>query len=118
MSKGSRRPKKSGYTPLATNDHDSQVTDTSAEAQNVKSAKVYVFGEGDLAENELYNGGMELAELRPRGRARMANGANERRSQPNDTDIERSITEGDTLQNIALKYGCPVRIFFPCPNFS
>ena len=89
MSKGSKRPKKSGYKPLATNEHEenNRVTDPSAQPQNVKAAKVYVFGESEVAENELYNGGVELTQLRPRGRAKAESKA-DRHAPPEETFLE------------------------------
>ena len=79
------------------------------EIQNVKKANVYVFGEDDLAEDDVVE--FEMANFRSR---------RDRRNQNHHDDdetpeyVERKLTEDDTLQSVALQYQCPVMILFSC----
>ncbi len=75
-----------------------------AQIQNVQASRVYVFGDSDLAEEELYNDQTPTFELRSRGGTRQETQEEESSS----FCIEKGIAAGDTLQSISLKYGCPV----------
>ena len=82
------------------------------QVQNVKSAKVYVFGEGDvdLVEDEEVVE-FEMSQLPAR---RAGKSKRKRKKSTNASDasqpliFERKVEEGDTLQNVAVKYGCQV----------
>lgn len=74
------------------------------EVQNVKKSNVYVFGEDDLAEDDVVE--FEMSNVRSRkdrGNAKV---------ESDDSDspeyVERKLTEDDTLQSVALQYQCPV----------
>ncbi|GFS13088.1 lysM and putative peptidoglycan-binding domain-containing protein 3 [Elysia marginata] len=79
-----------------------------AQVQNVKAARVYVFGDSNLAEDD-ENVEFEMPTMsmsRHRGASAFAQEASFEDEQP--TYFEREIGEGETLQAIALKYACPV----------
>ncbi|XP_064648787.1 lysM and putative peptidoglycan-binding domain-containing protein 3-like [Lineus longissimus] len=91
---------------------------TDIQAQNVKTARVYVFGQADMDDEEHLGdnaNGMEMSELRPRGAAAGSGSAGKRRNN-NSTSanrdkeefLEKDIADGDTLQSVALQYGCQV----------
>ena len=73
-----------------------------AQVQNVKDARVYVFGESDVAEEEVNND--ETLSLRDRGKKKKQTPKEE----SSEVLVDREISEGDTLRSLALKYGCPV----------
>ena len=84
-----------------------------AQVQNAKSSTIYVFGDADITEEEINtDDAVEMQELRQRGGARSssaqthASGKSETNAEP--TYLECKICENDTLQSIALKYGCKV----------
>ena len=67
----------------------------------------------DELENQVAGLNHEMSELRARGRARKqqndyinATGVADQNSE--ETFFEKAISEGETLQNLALKYGCQV----------
>ena len=99
--KGSLRRNKedSDRTPLLPKD---------VQVQNAKAAKVYVFGDADVAEEELQDDVHEMSELRPRGKARVLQREVEAQAEAEPHFVERNLTEGDTLQSISLKFGVPV----------
>ena len=70
----------------------------------MKAARVYVFGDADVDEEEILNDEAEKHELRCRGKSK-SNIADENSM----LTIERPILEGETLQKIAVKYSCEVR---------
>lgn len=78
-----------------------------AEIQNVKSSRVYVFGENDVEEEEINQDEIELSELRPRGKALRDQKQNGPETQE-ECYFEREISEEDSIRTIALKYGCQV----------
>ena len=83
-----------------------------AQVQNVKAARVYVFGDSNLAEDD-ENVEFEMPSMstsRHRGTSAFVQEANIDEEQP--TYFEREIGEGETLQAIALKYACPVSTDF------
>ena len=75
--------------------------------QNVKSSRVYVFGADDVDEQEINTDRIEMTEVRARGKARNHNLP---KTVVDDVPqfINYQIKDGDTLQNIALKFACPV----------
>ncbi|CAG5134944.1 unnamed protein product [Candidula unifasciata] len=83
-----------------------------SEIQNTKSARVYVFGDGDSAVDD-ENVEFEMPELKMRSRSKgsSSNFSNtlqleEELQQP--AYFIKEIADGETLQAIALKYACPV----------
>ena len=103
--------KSAGYERLKSRGSDRNHAD--GQVQNVKSARVYVFGDADLAEDEYElntNDALEMSnvstELRARGKTRQHLQAAEKKEE--EVFIEREIEDGDTITSIALKYGCPV----------
>ena len=83
-------------------------TPNGAEVQNEKAASVYIFGDADVTEDEINtdSDAAEMHELRPRGRTGKKYG--EGRIQPEIDYFERPVGKDDTLQSMALKYGCQV----------
>ena len=79
------------------------------QVQNKKSARVYVFGNGDIDDEDVLYESSELSEVRSRGKARQEINDARRQEPQEESFIERDVCEGDTLQSIALKYGCRVR---------
>ncbi len=107
MSAGFHRPTSHGTV-------QNHVDSSNAQVQNVKSAKVYVFGDADLAQDEMEintDNTYEMSELRPRGRTRQQLRTADTQEDNEDIFIEHKIEDGDTLQNISLKYGCQVIYF-------
>lgn len=76
------------------------------EIQNVKKSKVYVFGDDDIAEEDVVE--FELNNVRTRKGKSSTPAAQEE----GPSFVERRLTEDDTLQSISLQYGCPVRYLF------
>lgn len=114
MSGGFHRPSSRGSVKNSLRD---RLLDQSQDAQiqGVPNARVYVFGNADCTEDEINDDeGVDMPELRARGAARKQfhDTIVEREADPEY--FERPITEEDTLQSLALKYGCPVRIFIFC----
>lgn len=72
------------------------------EIQNVKKSKVYVFGDDDVAEDDVVE--FEMNNVRTR------KGKNTPFLPADETPsyVERRLTEDDTLQSVSLQYGCPV----------
>nr|KAG5706571.1 hypothetical protein BaRGS_028742 [Batillaria attramentaria] len=82
--------------------------DTSMVAvQNVKAARVYVFGNDDVYEDD-EQVEFEMPEMRARRGQQGAVGFTSEAQQEGETYFEKEIGDGDTLQSIALKYSCPV----------
>ena len=73
--------------------------------QNFQNARVYVFGEGDIEEEDVFDANVEMSELRSRGGKRKDV---ETTVKEEESFLEREIADGDTIQSIALQYGCPV----------
>lgn len=88
--------------------HSHTLTDRKGQVQNVKAARVYVFGDSDLAEDDSNeNVEFEMPEIRAR---RGQNGDHSRLGDEDDEVFyEKEINEGETLQSLSLKYSCPVR---------
>lgn len=80
---------------------------------NVESSRVYVFGNHDDSDDEITEyESHELSGMRSRGSGKQTSKKNKNETkEPEDNFIEKDIVEGDTLQNIALKFGCPVTHF-------
>lgn len=72
------------------------------EIQNVKKSKVYVFGDDDVAEDDVVEFEMNSV------RTRRAKGSQSLPKQETPSYVERRLTEDDTLQSVSLQYGCPV----------
>ncbi|XP_060068899.1 lysM and putative peptidoglycan-binding domain-containing protein 3-like [Ylistrum balloti] len=80
-----------------------------AQVQNVKKNRVYVFGDADVADDEVVEFEMEM---RSRKAPRVVD--------PKEKEpiyFEREITEGDSLRSLALQYGCPVSELKRINNF-
>lgn len=80
------------------------------EVQNVKKSNVYVFGEDDLAEDDVVE--FEMSNVR----SRKDRGNVKVESDDSDSPeyVERKLTEDDTLQSVALQYQCPVSMNWCC----
>ena len=77
------------------------------ELQNVRSSRVYVFGDANSEDFVIENGGIEMSEVRTRGKGKKTLNRKSddlRRSQT----VERDILPSDSLQSFALQYGCTV----------
>lgn len=72
------------------------------EIQNVKKSKVYVFGDDDVAEEDVVE--FEMDTVRTRKGKKAVNQSN----CEIPSFVERRLTEDDTLQSVSLQYGCPV----------
>ena len=94
---GSRRD----FTSLFKGTNDYEYTRLGAQVQNVQDKTVYVFGDGDVCEDDVVEFEMETIRSR-RSRRSM----NRQREKP--LYVERQIAEGDTLHSLCLQYGCPV----------
>ena len=76
-----------------------------AQVQNVKTSRVYVFGDEDIREDE------DVVEFEmDKIRSRKGQKNHELPRETGSFFIERKIAEGDTLQSLSLLYGCPVSI--------
>ncbi|KAK6180183.1 hypothetical protein SNE40_012378 [Patella caerulea] len=84
---------------------DRAVSYNKGQVQNVKSARVYVFGESNVHEDELENGDVEMTSIRSRTKDKSSNS-----SQQNDEPIyfDREITDGDSLQSLSVQFSCPI----------
>ncbi|XP_005100404.1 lysM and putative peptidoglycan-binding domain-containing protein 3 [Aplysia californica] len=84
---------------------DSKACSHGAQVQNVKAARVYVFGDDDIAEEEET---VEF-EMRSRGKGSSTPGSTTFIEEtPQVQYFEKEIQDGETLQAIALKYACQV----------
>ncbi|XP_022102994.1 lysM and putative peptidoglycan-binding domain-containing protein 3-like [Acanthaster planci] len=84
------------------------------QVQNVPNSRVYVFGNADVAEDELNadsQNSIEMLELRPR-----SGKVKKKRKNVEPVIIERDIESGDTLQIFSLQFGCPVAELKRCNN--
>ncbi|XP_067664945.1 lysM and putative peptidoglycan-binding domain-containing protein 3-like [Haliotis asinina] len=100
-----------GYTRGASRDSLlSKKTDiqfSSGQIQNVKSSRVYVFGNDAVFqddEEEEYE--LEMSEIR--SRRGMSQPSREMVTESEPSFFDKELAEGDTLQKIALQYSCPV----------
>ena len=88
-------------------------TPIGAQVQNQKAASVYIFGDADVTQDEVNTDcdASEMHELRPRGKtAKPARKKYcENRTEQEIEYFERAVGKDDTLQSMALKYGCQVR---------
>ena len=112
MSGGTSRPNAKGS--LRRNHVDSDRTPLlpkGAQVQNAKSARVYVFGDADVEEDEINTEDQEMSELRPRGKARTHQKEMEAHEAAEPQYLERPIADGDTLQGVALKFGVQVKLY-------
>ena len=107
-SSGKTKTKSKRKTSTKSNNHYTSGAYADIQPQNVKSSRVYVFGEAEVDEEEvLFDTSMEMSELRPRGAAAGRQPQNNNSREKEDV-LDREIVEGDTLQSIALQYGCQV----------
>ncbi|GFO40850.1 lysm and putative peptidoglycan-binding domain-containing protein 3 [Plakobranchus ocellatus] len=98
------RPGRKKDSSFASDRHE---LNNGAQVQNVKAARVYVFGDSNLVEDEeQIEFEMPVMTNRHRGARAFARGPDSDDDQP--TYFEKEIDEGETLQAIALKYACPV----------
>lgn len=90
--------------------HSHTLTDRKGQVQNVKAARVYVFGDGDLAEDDSNeNVVFEMPEIRVRRGQNGGTVPSNEAAEDDEVFYEKEIIEGDTLQSLSLKYSCPVR---------
>ncbi|KAK7496863.1 hypothetical protein BaRGS_00011843 [Batillaria attramentaria] len=87
--------------------HSHTVIGPRGQVQNVKAARVYVFGNDDVYEDD-EQVEFEMPEMRARRGQQGAVGFTSEAQQEGETYFEKEIGDGDTLQSIALKYSCPV----------
>lgn len=81
-------------------------SDSLAQVQNVKSARVYVFGNDNIQEDSEEE--LELSEIRSRkgpSSSQVAYGS----VKEEELIYERTVADGDTLQSLSLLYAIPVR---------
>lgn len=81
-----------------------------SEVQNKKSARVYVFGDGDSVVDD-ENVVFEMPELKVRSRTKGSSSYVRSLNLEEEEQPEyfvKEIADGETLQAIALKYACPV----------
>ncbi|XP_077988850.1 lysM and putative peptidoglycan-binding domain-containing protein 3-like [Glandiceps talaboti] len=81
----------------------------SGQIQNVQNARVYVFGNADVDQDEVEETALEMSDLRPRGKDNIRKKTQtivEEEQKP--LYLERAVVEGDTLQSFALQYGVPI----------
>ncbi|XP_041369913.1 lysM and putative peptidoglycan-binding domain-containing protein 3-like [Gigantopelta aegis] len=72
------------------------------QVQNVKSARVYVFGQDNVVEDD--DTEMEMSDFRSR-----RGGSGKTAAEPNEpVYFEKQLSKDDTLQSLALQYACPV----------
>ncbi|CAH1797965.1 unnamed protein product [Owenia fusiformis] len=88
--------------------YGSKILSTDAEIQNCKSTNVYIFGSSDVDEAELKDNIMEMTEMRSRGNSSGKRSSTHVTVEEEPVFLERNVNEGDTIQSIALQYGCPV----------
>ncbi|XP_038071709.1 lysM and putative peptidoglycan-binding domain-containing protein 3-like [Patiria miniata] len=87
------------------------------QVQNVPASRVYVFGNADVAEDELNadsqksQNSIEMSDLRPR-----SGKVKKKKKNLEPVFIEREIESGDTLQIFSLQFGCPVAELKRCNN--
>ncbi|WAR00903.1 LYSM4-like protein [Mya arenaria] len=75
------------------------------QVQNVKNARVFVFGDDDVEEDER-NDVVEFDMQTIRGRKGAKSQVDEDPGGP--LFVERNLAEDDTLQSLSLQYGCPI----------
>ena len=83
------------------------ITNSKGQVQNVKAARVYVFGDGDVIDDD-ENVEFELPEIRSRRGQLGADSISSYQNEEQEAFFEKEIGEGETLQSLALKYACPV----------
>ncbi|XP_046373576.1 lysM and putative peptidoglycan-binding domain-containing protein 3-like [Haliotis rufescens] len=99
-----------GYTRGASRDsllskkNDNQFS--SGQIQNVKSSRVYVFGNDSVVQDEEEEYELEMSEIR--SRRGMSQPSREMVTESEPSFFDKELSEGDTLQKIALQYSCPV----------
>lgn len=80
--------------------------------RNYPSSHVYVFPDGRWDSDESSEEEFDVVELRPRGKEQQRRAAS--REKVGDVVLlEREITAGDSLNKLALQYGCKVRAGLP-----
>ncbi|PVD19765.1 hypothetical protein C0Q70_20256 [Pomacea canaliculata] len=102
MSRGSLRPFTRGREILS-----HAIADYKGQVQNVKAARVYIFGDDDIVEDdENDQTEFEMPEIRSRrGQQGIGSGG---RLEEEKFYFEKEIVDGETLQSVSLKYACPV----------
>ncbi|XP_046581503.1 lysM and putative peptidoglycan-binding domain-containing protein 3-like [Haliotis rubra] len=99
-----------GYTRGASRDSLlSKKTDiqfSSGQIQNVKSSKVYVFGNDAVVQDDEEEYELEMSEIR--SRRGISQPSREMVTESEPSFFDKELAEGDTLQKIALQYSCPV----------
>lgn len=74
-----------------------------AQVQNVKKSNVYIFGDDDICEDE------DVVEFEMENiRSRKGQRNHELPKETETLFVKRNIEDGDTLQSLSLRYGCPV----------
>ncbi|XP_064608769.1 lysM and putative peptidoglycan-binding domain-containing protein 3-like [Liolophura sinensis] len=79
---------------------------SSGQTQNCRAARVYVFGQHDIYEDD--DKDIEMSEIRSRKSTRNSSYDSGNSAETENIFFERQIVEEDTLLSIALQYGCPV----------
>lgn len=74
-----------------------------AQVQNIKNSNVYIFGDDDICEDE------DVVEFEMENiRSRKGQRNHELPKETGALFVKRNIEDGDTLQSLSLRYGCPV----------
>lgn len=93
----------------------SELSSLTAQVQNVKGKKVYVFGDGTVASDNEDTDNMELTHMTQRGHNKTYKST--KSSQPYEDVLIKEIPlhKDDTLQSLSIKFRCPVS---PCIEFG
>ena len=84
-----------------------------AQVQNVKKSNVYIFGDDDICEDE------DVVEFEMENiRSRKGQRNHELPKETETLFVKRNIEDGDTLQSLSLRYGCPVSLFHFCKSMG
>ncbi|XP_076465664.1 lysM and putative peptidoglycan-binding domain-containing protein 3-like [Babylonia areolata] len=87
------------------------LTDRQGQVQNVKAARVYIFGDDNVVDDDIdENVEFEMPSIRARRGQNEGGGSSSIQQAEEEEDLfyEKEIAEGETLQNLSLKYSCPV----------
>lgn len=104
---------KKGYQRLS--DEGSYVASESssltAQVQNVKGKKVYVFGDGTIASDNEDADDMELTHMTQRGQHKTYRSTNSHQQYDDVLVKEIPLHRDDTLQSLSIKFRCPVSFY-------
>lgn len=85
------------------------LTDSKGQVQNVKAARVYVFSNDSVYEDdENEKVEFEMPEIRARRGQGQGDASTFAPAEEEESFFEKEISDGETLQSLSLKYACPV----------